>query len=354
MVDVHDCPHCTCPRRSNTCLRVTVDARNSTDDVIVRRTMSKAKSLADLFQRPSLDFLMGAHDALSAQIAQDCGFPGVWVSGLGLSASSGLRDSNELSWTQVMERTELVADRVSVPALVDLDTGYGDFNNVRLVMRRLQRADVGGGCIEDKLFPKTNSFIGAGQQLADPHEFGGRIKAAKDTVGDEVFLVARCEALVAGRSMTEATDRCGGYAEAGADAILIHSKMTSPDEIVSFMASWDGRVPVVIVPTKYSKVPADVFERAGISVAIWANQTLRAAIRSMEKLCVALREQRTMLHLEGEIADLSRVFDLTNNAELELAKELYASHPAGSSLKALADDGGPAGNHLVGAGPTSA
>lgn len=94
--------------------------------------MSKAKSLADLFQRPSLDFLMGAHDALSAQIAQDCGFPGVWVSGLGLSASSGLRDSNELSWTQVMERTELVADRVSVPALVDLDTGYGDFNNVRL------------------------------------------------------------------------------------------------------------------------------------------------------------------------------------------------------------------------------
>jgi phosphoenolpyruvate phosphomutase len=311
--------------------------------------MTKANALADLFKRDSLDFLMGAHDSLSAQIAQECGFPGIWVSGLGLSATSGLRDSNELSWTQVMERIELLADRVSVPGLVDLDTGYGDFNNVRLVMRKLQRIGVGGACIEDKVFPKTNSFIGSEQELADPGEFCGRLKAAKDTVGDDVFLVARCEALVAGHPIAEAIDRCGLYTDCGADAILVHSKRTSPDEILDFMAQWDGRARVAIVPTKYSRVSPDVFEAAGISVAIWANQSLRAAIQSMEYLCTALREQRTMLNLEGSIAEMSRVFELTNNAELEFAKELYSSYlPARRAEAASAD------SDLAVAGPTSA
>lgn len=311
--------------------------------------MTKAQALADLFERDTLDFLMGAHDALSAQIAQECGFPGVWISGLGLSATSGLRDSNELSWTQVMERVELLADRVSVPGLVDIDTGYGDFNNVRLVMRKLQRIGVGGACIEDKVFPKTNSFVGSKQELADPAEFCGRLKAAKDTVGDDVFLVARCEALVAGCPLAEAIDRCGLYADCGADAILIHSKKTSPGEILDFMAEWDGRARVAIVPTKYSKVSADVFEQAGISITVWANQSLRAAIRGMQQLCNALREQRTMLNLEESIVDLSRVFELNNNAELELAKELYSSYlPPGHSREAQADA------NLVSAGPTTA
>ncbi|WP_433664299.1 isocitrate lyase/phosphoenolpyruvate mutase family protein [Nocardia sp. CA-128927] len=268
---------------------------------------------------------MGAHDAVSAQIAQDAGFPGVWVSGLGLSAINGLRDSNELSWTQVMERIEMLSDRIAVPALVDMDTGYGDFNNVRLAVRRLQRIGVGGACIEDKLFPKANSFLAAGQVLAEPGEFCGRLKAAKDTAAD-VFLVARCEALVAGQSLSEAIDRCGLYAESGADAVLIHSKKTVPDEILAFMAEWDSRVPVAIVPTKYSHVEAAVFEEAGVSVAIWANQSLRAAIIAMQRLCGDLAEQRTMRGLEDGIADLSRVFELANNAELDQAKAQYSRY----------------------------
>lgn len=300
----------------------------------------KARALAGLFARPGLDFLMGVHDALSARIAQECGFAGVWVSGLGLSAASGLRDSNELSWTQVAERVELLADRVSVPALVDLDTGYGDFNNVRLAVRKLGRLDVGGACIEDKVFPKTNSFIGAEHQLAEPGEFCGRLKAAKDAAADSVFLVARCEALVAGHSVAEAIDRCGVYAEAGADAVLIHSRKTTPAEVLAFMSAWDGRCPVAIVPTKYGQVPADVFEQAGISIGIWANQSLRAAIGGMQHICNALREQRTMQHLEGSIVALSRVFELTNTAELELAKELYGSWlPAGRAGQPVAGTG---------------
>jgi len=288
--------------------------------------MNKACALAEIFQRDTLDHLMGVHDTLSALIAEESGFPGVWISGLGLSATSGVRDSNELSWTQVMERVELLSDRISVPGLVDADTGFGDFNNVRLVFRKLRRIGVGGACIEDKVFPKTNSFIGTRQELADPAEFCGRIKAAKDAVGDDVFMVARCEAFVAGHTLTEAIDRCCLYADSGADAILIHSKKTTPDEVLSFMAQWDGRAPVAIVPTKYSHVTPDVFEAGGISVVIWANQALRATIKAMEQICDSVRKEQTMLHLEDQIANLSRVFELTGNAELEHAKKLYSRY----------------------------
>ncbi|MFE9581483.1 isocitrate lyase/phosphoenolpyruvate mutase family protein [Nocardia sp. NPDC006044] len=287
--------------------------------------MEKLRALQGLFDSADLVFLMGAHDAVSAKIAQDAGFPGVWVSGLGLSAINGLRDSNELSWTQVMERIEMLSDRIAVPALVDMDTGYGDFNNVRLAVRRLQRIGAGGACIEDKLFPKANSFLAAGQVLAEPGEFCGRLKAAKDTAAD-VFLVARCEALVAGQSLSEAIDRCGLYAESGADAVLIHSKKTVPDEILAFMAEWDGRVPVAVVPTKYSDVEPAVLEQAGVSVAIWANQSLRAAIIAMQRLCGDLAERKTMRGLESGIADLSRVFELANNAELDRAKAQYSRY----------------------------
>lgn len=291
----------------------------------VHSTVTKARILADLFDRRSVDFLMGAHDALSARIAQESGFAGVWVSGLGLSAASGVRDANELSWTQVVERVELIAERLDVPALVDIDTGYGDFNNARLVARRLARADVGGACIEDKLFPKTNSFIGEGQDLARPDEFCGRLEAAKDAVGDGLHLVARCEALVAGRPLSEALDRSHRYAEAGADAVLVHSKKGSAAEIEAFMAQWDGRVPVAVVPTKYSRVAPTVFERAGVSVVIWANQSLRAAVTAMRRLSLALHEQRTMLELESEIAELAEVFALTDDEELQRAKARYAT-----------------------------
>ncbi len=206
---------------------------------------------------------------------------------------------------------------------------------MRLVARKLQRIGVGGACIEDKIFPKTNSFIDSHHALADMAEFCGRIKAAKDTAGDDLFVVARCEALVAGRPLTEALDRCGIYTDCGADAIPIHSKKTIPDEILDFMSAWGGQAPVAIVPTKYSKVPADVFEQAGVSVAIWANQSLRAAIAAMQCLCAALREQRTRLNLEDDIVELSRVFELANNAELDVAKEHYSRYVPSSRAKAV-------------------
>ena len=140
-----------------------------------------------------------AHNGLSAKIVEETGFEGVWASGLSVSSAIGVRDSNEASWTQVLEVLEFMADATSIPILVDADTGYGNFNNFRRLVNKLIQRDIAAVCIEDKLFPKTNSFLGANQPLADIDEFCGKIKAGKDAQADDDFsVIARVEALIAG------------------------------------------------------------------------------------------------------------------------------------------------------------
>ena len=219
---------------------------------------SKATRFRSLLLSPELTFLMEAHDGLSAKIVEEAGFPAIWASGLTLSAALGVRDSNEASWTQVLEVLEFMSDATSVPILLDGDTGYGNFNNVRRLVRKLCQRGVAAVCLEDKLFPKTNSFIGDHQPLADVDEFCGKIKAGKDSaIRSDFSIVARVEALIAGRGLDEALRRAEAYHAAGADGILIHCKRQTADEILAFAAEWAGPRPLVIVPTMYYATPAD-------------------------------------------------------------------------------------------------
>ena len=123
-------------------------------------TYSKAQMLRELLMREELGFIMEAHNGLAAKVVEETGFSGIWASGLGMSAALGVRDNNEASWTQVLEQLEFMADATTIPILVDGDTGYGNFNNVRRLVKKLCQRGLAGVCIEDKLFPKTNSFIG--------------------------------------------------------------------------------------------------------------------------------------------------------------------------------------------------
>src|SRR5262250_729387 len=130
--------------------------------------ISKTQQFKRLLQSGRLEFLMEAHNGLSARIVEESGFKGIWASGLSVSAALGVRDNNEASWTQVLEVLEFMSDATSVPILLDGDTGYGNFNSMRRLVRKLEQRGVAGVCIEDKIFPKTNSFIrGTAQPLAD-------------------------------------------------------------------------------------------------------------------------------------------------------------------------------------------
>ena len=139
-----------------------------------------------------LEFLMEAHNGLSARIVREAGFKAIWASGLAISAQFGVRDNNEASWTQVVDMLEFMADASDLPILLDGDTGYGNFNNLRRLVRKLEQRGIAGVCIEDKQFPKTNSFLnGERQPLADIDEFCGKIAAGKDTQTRSEFLDRR-------------------------------------------------------------------------------------------------------------------------------------------------------------------
>ena len=296
--------------------------------------VSKAGRLRALLQAPALSFIMEAHNGLSGKIVEEAGFEGIWASGLSMSAALGVRDNNEASWTQVLEMLEFMADATTIPILVDGDTGYGNFNNVRRLVRKLCQRGIAGVCIEDKLFPKTNSFIGENQPLADVEEFCGRIKAGKDSQSDDDFqLVARVEALIAGWGMEEALRRAEAYREAGADAVLIHSKKATADEITGFCEAWGGRAPVVIVPTMYHRTPTQTFRDAGVSMVIWANHNMRAAVSAMRQVSTAIRESESLVAVEEEIAPVREVFALTGQAELAAAEARYLA--AGGGPRAI-------------------
>ncbi len=289
-----------------------------------------------MLQSAELEFLMEAHNGLSARIVREAGFHGIWASGLSISAQFGVRDNNEASWTQVVDTLEFMADASDLPILLDGDTGYGNFNNLRRLVRKLEQRGIAGVCIEDKQFPKTNSFLnGERQPLADVAEFAGKIAAGKDTQNDPNFsIVARVEALIAGWGMDEALRRAEAYRKAGADAILIHSKLSKPDEIVTFAREWAGRAPLVIVPTRYYSTPTDVFREAGISVVIWANHMVRSAAAAMQSVAREIHASQTLVNVEDRIISVNEIFRLQDADEYSAAERLYLS-ASGAARAAL-------------------
>jgi phosphoenolpyruvate phosphomutase len=297
----------------------------------------KTTRFREMLTSPETSFIMEAHNGLSAKIVEETGFEGVWASGLSMSAALGVRDSNEASWTQVLEVLEFMADATSIPILVDADTGYGNFNNFRRLVNKLIQRDIAAVCIEDKLFPKTNSFLGQNQPLADVDEFCGKIRAGKDAQADDSFsVVARVEALIAGWGLKEALRRAEAYHEAGADAILIHSKESVADEILAFTKEWANRSPVVIVPTKYYGTPTQHFRDAGVNLIIWANHNMRAAISAMRETSQQIFENQNLVWAEENVARLGDVFVIAGNEELSEAEDRYLAKRAETKAVILA------------------
>lgn len=293
-------------------------------DERLREMNSKNRQFKQMLQSPDLEFIMEAHNGMSARIAEEAGFKGIWGSGLSISGALGVRDNNEASWTQVLEVAEFMSDATALPIMLDADTGYGNFNNVRRLVHKAEQRNISAICIEDKLFPKTNSFIGEQQPLADVQEFAGKIRAAKDSQSDPDFcVVARVESFIAGWGLDETLRRAEAYHDAGADALLIHSKLSKPDEIFAFMDAWQKTCPVVIVPTMYHTTPTYEFASAGVSMIIWANHLFRASIAAMQKTARCIFEQGSVTPVESDIVSVKEIFRLQNAGELQKAEDKY-------------------------------
>ncbi len=285
----------------------------------------KTTQFRSLLESKSLEFIMEAHNGISAKIVEEAGFKGIWASGLALSAQYGVRDNNEASWTQIVDMIEFMSDATEIPILLDGDTGYGNFNNLRRLVKKLEQRDIAGVCIEDKIFPKTNSFIkGEKQQLADIAEFSGKIAAGKDSqLDDEFSIIARVEAFIAGFDLKEAINRAEAYRVAGADGILIHSALSNPSQILDFAREWGGRCPLIIVPTKYYNTPTEVFKKSNIQLIIWANHLIRSSVKYMQTVASNIQKKETVTEIEDNVATVEELFRLQGSEELLDAEKKY-------------------------------
>eukprot|EP00667_Euglena_gracilis_P013383 EG_transcript_13804 len=236
--------------------------------------------------------ILEAHSGLSALIAEAArgpqgeAFHAVWSSSLTSSAIKGKPDIETVDTTARLGIVQDVLEVCSLPVVYDGDTG-GLPEVFHFTVRSLERLGVSACIIEDKTGLKQNSLFGTErkQELEDLELFCAKIKAGKAAqVTRDFMVIARMEALIAGWGEEEALRRARACIEAGVDAIMIHSKEKSPDEILSFLAAYrrfDRQVPVVTVPTTYNSISEAELARAGVSVVIYANQLLRASYPAM-------------------------------------------------------------------------
>jgi phosphoenolpyruvate phosphomutase len=282
--------------------------------------MHNATKLRAALKKPGALKVVGAHDALSARLIERAGFDGVWASGFAISASlKCIPDASFITSSEQLEVERNIAEAVNIPVIADCDTGYGNALNVMRTVNDRERAGVAAICIEDNVYPKRCSFYaGVRRELIPIEEHCGKIKAAKaaQTVPD-FMVIARTEALIAGWGQEEALKRAEAYAEAGADAVLIHSKSKKFDELKAVYKAWSGRVPLVVVPTIFDQTTATEMEEAGAKIIIYANQPVRAAIRSMRDTLALIKQDTRPGAANDRIVTLSEVYDIVGVPQME-------------------------------------
>jgi phosphoenolpyruvate phosphomutase len=287
--------------------------------------MSKNENLRKKLEGNSIVKVGGAFDAMSAKLVESSGFDAVWAGSFAISATHALPDASILTMTEFFDVASNMSSTCKIPIIADCDTGYGGPSNVSHMVRKYENAGISSICIEDKTFPKQNSLLENGKNdLISEKEFVAKILAAKEARNDKDFLIiARVEALISGLGMNEALKRATAYENAGSDAILIHSKQKTPDEIFEFADSWKGSIPLVVVPTTYDSVKISDLSLHNIKMIIYANQTLRVAHLAITKLLRGMINAERISDIKEEMSTMQDLFNLQEMFSLkEKEKEL--------------------------------
>ena len=274
--------------------------------------MSTAKILQELLRTKPILKVGGAFDAMSAKLVEINGFDAIWAGGFAISATHALPDASIMTMTEFLAVASNMAESCKIPVIADCDTGFGGPSNVSHMVKKYESAGIAGISIEDKTFPKQNSLLEGGkQELISEKEFVAKIIAAREAKqSKDFFIIARTEALIAEMGIGEALQRAHAYEDAGANAILIHSKKNTPNEIFDFSKKWNGDIPLVVVPTSYPTVKIDELVEHKIKMVIFANQTLRVAYNSMSRVLAEIKEINSLTDVKEEMASMENIFHL--------------------------------------------
>ena len=254
----------------------------------------------------------GAFDVMSAKLAEMNGFDAIWASGFGISSARALPDAGIITMTELLDAVTFMSEACNIPVIADCDTGYGGPNNVAHLVKKFENAGICGICIEDKTFPKENSLFKDGKQdMLSKRDFVAKIVAAKNAKkNDDFIIIGRVEALIADLGVEEALNRASAYEKAGADIIFVHSRKESTDEIFEFLKLWQGKVPIMIIPTAFPTVTLDELKSRGVGMVVYAHQTTLAAFAAVSDVIKQMSKVKSLSELNTKMASMEDLFNL--------------------------------------------
>lgn len=265
--------------------------------------------------------LPGAFNALTAMQIERAGFQALYISGAGLSAARGLPDIGLLSLTEVVADAATITKAVTIPAIVDADTGFGPPLAVMRAVKELELAGMAGMQIEDQELPKKCGHL-PGKRLVPTSDMVNKICAASDARKDREFLiVARTDARAV-EGLGEAVRRARAYIDAGADAIFPEA-LESAEEFRLFarqLAKEGGKAPLVANMTEFGKTPylsVGEFEDLGYRLVLFPVTALRMATKAVEQMLSELRNRGSQRDLLERMQTRQELYDLLRYAEYE-------------------------------------
>ena len=245
-------------------------------------------------------------------------FDGMWSSSLTDSATKGLPDNSSLSFSARISSLHDMLDVTSKPLVFDADNG-GQIEHLSFLVRSLERAGVSAIIMEDKVGLKRNSLFKnqANTKQDKPLSFAEKIrKVCKSRQSQNFMVIARIESFILGKGLKDALKRAEIYSKAGADAILIHSKEKTPSEIFSFAKEFKkskNYIPLVSVPSTYSKVYEKDLIKNGFKLVIYANQLLRSAYPAMQNTARTILKNKRAFEADKKIIPIKEIINLIKN-----------------------------------------
>ena len=312
---------------------IEVSYSNNINDLHIKEQMTKlgittsarTGRLRRLINAKPVVKILETHNALSGLIAENATetlddgtvvtFDGMWSSSLTDSTSKGKPDIEAVDTTARLMTINEIFEVTTKPMIYDADTG-GKAEHFEFTVRSLERTGVSAVIIEDKTGLKKNSLFGndVAQTQDTIENFCRKIKMGKAAqISKEFMVIARIESLILEAGMDDALKRAFAYVDAGADGVMIHSRLKDPTEIKEFVSKFreqDSTTPIVVVPTSFNSVTTDEFAAMRVNVVIYANHMLRAAYPGMMGVAKSILKHQRTLEAEPDCMAIKEILEL--------------------------------------------
>jgi len=284
----------------------------------------RRSTLSRLINSKPIIRIIETHSPISAIIAEKTvlqssvekkTFDGFWSSSLTDSTVMGKPDTESLEISQRLSYINDIFEVTTKPLIFDADTG-GKIEHFDMKIKSMDRLGISAVIIEDKTGLKKNSLLeDVSEQIQeDKNKFAEKINTGKKAkISDDFMIIARIESLILKKGMKDAIERAKKYVEAGADAIMIHSKSNSPKEIFEFAKKFRKNfknIPLVSVPTSYNTVSENELAKNGFNVVIYANQMLRAAYPAMQSAASKILKYGRSKELDKQLISIEKILEL--------------------------------------------